>query len=128
MGHSRDSQWRQVALDCIEKCLYCCNICWRTYQRCIQRESGQRESLCTLPLLDCAEICRTASAFLRRRSAFWEEACTLCANVCEQCAWECGQVPSDQRIRDCAKSCEECAAACRELLATAQIPLVNAFE
>jgi hypothetical protein len=54
-------------------------------------------------LLDCAEICHTASNFMLRDSELHARVCAVCAEVCDRWAEECEKLgAADEMMRDCA--------------------------
>jgi hypothetical protein len=66
--------------------------------------------------MDCAQICRTAAAFMARGSDFARDLCRLCATVCTACGDECAKHPMDH-CQACAQACRACADACRRMAA-----------
>jgi len=101
-------------LDCIEKCLYCNLVCAKTLQMLARKPGAHIPGSLHSCLLECIEICRCTASFLRSNSAFSEAACTFCAEVCENCAWECGCLSGDDDIRAVRDASADCAVACRE--------------
>lgn len=61
---------------------------------------------------DCADVCSLALKLVARGSDKAGELLELCANMCEDCAEECGNHDHDH-CQECAKACRECAEACR---------------
>ena len=114
---TEEARYSELALNCIEKCLYCFVTCRTTCQNCVAGENPHHPLLRNIPLLQCAELCRDVRTFLERGSELWDVACSLCADLCESCARECKQVPDDEQFRICGEACEECAATCRLLVA-----------
>ncbi|MCM3669818.1 four-helix bundle copper-binding protein [Mesobacillus maritimus] len=51
---------------------------------------------------------------MSRNSAFANQHCKLCADICEACAAEC-EMFKDAHCQECAKICRECADACRKM-------------
>ncbi len=111
----------ELALNCIKKCLYCYVTCRRTYQDCAGHENRRQALLDGMSLLECAQICRTTETFIRRRSEFWDTACTLCAEACEKCARACLRVTEDEQLIICSEACADCAAICRELVRDSRV-------
>lgn len=64
--------------------------------------------------VDCAEVCRTAAAFMGRGSEFASAICAACADICDACAEECEQHAMDH-CRECAAACRRCADECRRM-------------
>lgn len=99
---------------CIEACYACATACDHCAASCLQEEDVKMMAACIANDMDCAQVCRTAAAFMARGSEFAQQLCRLCADVCTACAEECGQHPMD-RCQACAQACRECADACRRM-------------
>ena len=67
--------------------------------------------------IDCAEICRTAAAYMSRGSELHAQICLVCADVCDACADECEKHPMDH-CQQCAAACRRCAQECRKMAAS----------
>jgi hypothetical protein len=63
---------------------------------------------------DCAELCRTAAAFIDRESHFAGEICRVCAEICDFCAAEC-QRRDHEPCQHSASECADCAEECRRV-------------
>ncbi|MGH9568542.1 MAG: four-helix bundle copper-binding protein, partial [Candidatus Angelobacter sp.] len=63
-------------------------------------------------MMDCAEICQTSTNFMLSSSAFSNQVCGVCADICDACAKSCEQISG---MEDCAKVCRECAESCRQM-------------
>jgi hypothetical protein len=63
-------------------------------------------------MLDCAEICRSTSAFMVTGSPYLRDVCAVCAEICEDCAASCERLGG---MEECVQACRECAATCRAL-------------
>ena len=65
-------------------------------------------------MTDCIEICQITADFLRRKSPLSESLCSVCAEVCEECAKSCAQL-GDKKMDKCAETCRQCADSCRQV-------------
>lgn len=63
-------------------------------------------------MLDCAEICRTASTFMLVDSLYHRDVCAVCAEICEDCAAECEHMDG---MHACVRTCRDCAETCRQM-------------
>jgi hypothetical protein len=67
---------------------------------------------------DCVQICQTNADFMLRGSDLHKFVCTACAEICDRCGRDCGNMNDDDRMQACAKSCERCAKLCRLMSAS----------
>jgi len=100
---------------CIEACNTCADACGDCAKSCLFEPNRHELARCIQLDLDCAEICRLASAYMARDSELSGEISALCARVCEWCAEECERHDMEH-CRRCAKACRECARECGALL------------
>lgn len=106
----------QAAQGCVESLTECAMVCTEAVTHCLQMGGRHAELMHINLLLDCAQICSTATPMLLRRSEFSEQVTALCADVCDACAESCDQLSDDDWMRDCAEVCRNCAASCREFV------------
>ena len=105
----------EYAQACIDACNACAVLCERCAAACLQEANVAGLSRCIALDLDCPQICRTAAAFIARRSSNATALCALCADLCDDCADECESHPMDH-CRDCARACRACADECRKMM------------
>ncbi|WP_028312535.1 four-helix bundle copper-binding protein [Derxia gummosa] len=103
-------------INCADACDDCARACDLCAIACLAEDDPKPMAACIALDIDCAAICRLASAAMARGSSQIDIICELCATICAACADECGQHPMDHCQR-CAKACRDCASACREMLA-----------
>lgn len=103
---------------CIEACYTCAAACDHCSTACLKEDDVKTMARCIALDMDCAQICRTAAAFMARGSDFARDLCRLCADVCTACGDECGTHPMDH-CQACAQACRACADACRRMAGTA---------
>lgn len=103
---------------CIDACYACATACDHCAASCLREEDVKMMASCIAHDMDCAQICRTAAAFMARGSDFAQQLCRLCAEVCAACADECGKHPMDH-CQACAQACRDCADACRRMAGAA---------
>ena len=101
---------------CIEACNACAAACDHCATACLQEEDVKMMARCIALDMDCAQICRLATAYMARGSQFAKEFCRLCADICEACAEECGKHQHDH-CQECARACRRCAEECRRMAA-----------
>lgn len=101
---------------CIEACYQCAQECDHCSTACLKEEDVKMMAPRIELDMYCAEICRTAAAFMAKGDRFASLICALCADVCEKCADECSQHQEDHCQR-CAESCRKCAEECRKMAA-----------
>lgn len=99
---------------CIDACNACATACDHCTSACLQEDDVKSLARCIELDLDCAEICRTAVAFMSRGSQFASAICAACADVCDACAEECERHDMDH-CRECAAACRRCADECRRM-------------
>jgi hypothetical protein len=100
--------------ECIENCLACYQICLQTIEQCL-RKGGEHAKPEHIRLLsDCAEICQTSASFMLRGSDNHTDICRVCADLCDECATECGRF-GEEFMKRCADICQRCAESCRKM-------------
>ena len=101
--------------ECITRCLDCFRVCEETAARCLDKGGAHAKAEHVRLLLDCAEICRTSSAFMMRGSAQHHVTCGACAKICEACAVSCEAMKDDADMKKCAEACRRCAESCKSM-------------
>lgn len=101
---------------CIEACYKCAATCDHCATACLKEENVAEMSRCIALDMDCAQICRTAAAFMARDSEFAKVYCGLCADICEACGDECAK-HEHKHCQECADACRKCAEECRRMAA-----------
>lgn len=102
---------------CIEACNACALACDHCAAACLKEADPKPMARCIALNVDCAEICRLASAYMGRGSEMAPALCSLCADVCEACGEECAKHPMGH-CKACAEACRRCAAECRRMAGT----------
>lgn len=97
-------------IDVLDACAQACDRCAGA---CLREEDAKAMARCIALDVDCAAICRLASAYVARGSDFAGELRSTCASVCRACAEECGR-HSAEHCQQCAKACSRCAEACED--------------
>lgn len=98
---------------CIDACSKCHETCLHmAMTHCLDAGGKNVEAGHFRLMINCAEICQTASNFMLGNSAFHQNICHVCAEICEACALSCEGVGG---MDDCVKACRECADSCREM-------------
>ena len=100
--------------DCIEACLACAAVCDHCASSCLREEHMHMMTKCVQLDMECADICYTAAKLLSLGSLQSAAICTICADVCDACAAECGKHDNDH-CRMCAEACKKCADECRRM-------------
>ncbi len=97
---------------CLQACNDCAAACLQCAAGCL-RESNPKPMVRCIELdMECADICRMASAAIARAGELAKDTCRLCAQSCETCEAECARHDMDH-CRRCAEACRVCAQACR---------------
>lgn len=104
----------QTMQTCIDACNECATACDHCASACLQEADVKSLARCIQLDIDCAEICRTATAFMSRDSEFASDMCAACADICDACADECERHDMDH-CRECAAACRRCADECRRM-------------
>ena len=102
---------------CIDACNDCAVACDHCAASCLQEQDVKAMARCIALDMDCAEICRLASAYMSRGSELSGEICELCADVCDACGKECERHSTMEHCRKCAEACRRCAEECRRMAA-----------
>lgn len=104
--------------ECIDACDACAATCDHCSVACLNEDDVKMMARCIALDMDCAQICRLASAYMARGSEFALALCRLCADVCQACGDECAKHEADH-CRECAEACRRCAEVCRRMAAAA---------
>jgi hypothetical protein len=99
--------------NCIDACLRCYQLCRATpiaRAAAIGGADGGARHLALM--LNCADICRTASDFLLSGSDHRNIVCAVCATVCRSCAESCERMGG---LEECAAACRSCAGLCMRM-------------
>jgi hypothetical protein len=65
--------------------------------------------------MECAATCYAAAQLMSMGSSYAIQLCSVCADICEACAAECGK-HSNAHCQECAEVCKQCADTCRKML------------
>ena len=106
---------------CIEACHKCATECDHCAIACVNEPDPKPLARCIALDLDCADMCRLASALMSRDSEFAPAFCGDCAEVCDACATEC-EKHDMEHCRRCAETCRRCAEECRRMAGAARGP------
>jgi hypothetical protein len=101
---------------CIEACLRCAAICNHCASSCTQEADVKMMAGCIQLDMECAAICYAAAQLMSMGSEKAKETCRICADLCEQCANECGKHHTEH-CQECARACKQCADECRAMAA-----------
>lgn len=99
---------------CIEACLKCAAACDHCAVSCLEEEHVNDMRRCIRLDMECSAICATAARLTSLNSERIAQQCTICADICDACAAECGKHDNDH-CRMCAEQCRQCAAECRKM-------------
>ena len=100
---------------CIEACNACADACDHCAVACLHEPDPKPMARCVELDIDCAAICRLASAYMARDSELSAAICAFCADVCETCGEECARHDKMEHCRACAEACRRCAEECRKM-------------
>jgi hypothetical protein len=64
--------------------------------------------------MECAAICYAAAQLMSTGSEKAKAICSICADICNQCAEECGKHKTEH-CQECARACKQCAEECRKM-------------
>ncbi|MGY4829192.1 four-helix bundle copper-binding protein [Sphaerotilaceae bacterium SBD11-9] len=104
----------QQHLSCIEACDQCAMACNHCAAACLQEADVKMMARCIAFDIDCAEVCKFASAAMSRGSEHVQAICGLCADLCDACGEECAKHQMDH-CQECANACRRCAQECRRM-------------
>lgn len=104
---------------CIDACNKCMVSCEDSLTICLQQKDIKPFARAMKLERYCADMCRMAAAFMARSDentqTFVNKFTTLCAEICEACAEECGKQPKLKHLQKCSDACEACAQECRKM-------------
>lgn len=100
--------------ECIDACLACAAICNHCASSCLQEDDVKMMARCVQLDMECAVMCYTAAQLMSMGSSQAMQVCTLCADMCDACAAECGK-HDNEHCRECAAACKKCADTCRSM-------------
>ena len=100
--------------ECIVECDSCHDVCIETINYCLAMAGPHAEPAHVRLLMDCAQICHTASDFMLRGSTLYRAVCLVSAEVCEACATSCAELDGSE-MKACADACRRCSEACRAM-------------
>ena len=100
---------------CIDACNACAVACDHCAVSCLSEKDVKAMGRCIQLDMDCAEICRLASAYMSRGSELAGMICETCAEVCEACDEECAKHSAMEHCQQCAEACRRCAEECRRM-------------
>jgi hypothetical protein len=106
---------------CIDACHACAIACNHCATACLKEPDVAKMARCITLDVDCAAVCQLAAAAMARGSECTHLICGLCADICRQCADECGR-HAHGHCRACAEACAQCADACRRMSSDATPP------
>jgi hypothetical protein len=101
---------------CIDACLECAVACDHCAMACLQEEDVNKMARCISLDTQCAAVCRVAAQLMALNSDHAAAFCQVCADVCHDCAEECGRHDM-QHCRDCAVACRRCMEECAAMAA-----------
>jgi hypothetical protein len=97
--------------DAVAKLLHCHRTCLgMAMTHCVEMGGEHARPQHLRLMLDCAQVCATTADFLLRKSQFHTQVAALCADICDTCAADCGQVG---QMEESEAACRACAQACR---------------
>ena len=99
---------------CIEACNACADACDFCAASCLKEDDVKMMARCIALDMDCAQICRSAAAYMARGSEFAGLICAACAEICDACGDECGKHQMSH-CQECAQACRRCADECRRM-------------
>lgn len=113
-SHEKYEDWQE----CITAAQYCVVECNHCAACCLQEPDVKMMARCIALDTDCSQICNLAIALMSGGSDYVPQVLALCAQVCEDCATECGRHDMDH-CQQCAEACRRCAEACRRAIGKA---------
>jgi hypothetical protein len=99
---------------CIEACLQCAAACNHCASCCLQEKDVKMMVSCIQLDMECAAVCYNVAQLMSLGSHRANEFCSLCAEICTECADECGKHDNDH-CRECANACHKCAEECMQM-------------
>jgi len=100
----------------IKKCIKAYKATLNCLRHCLTSGENHRNQEHITLLKECSEVTHLASSFLIDGSEFKNQICSLCAEICIECAESCESIDAhDPIMKSCAISCRECAESCLSL-------------
>ncbi|MCW3696664.1 four-helix bundle copper-binding protein [Burkholderia cenocepacia] len=99
---------------CISACDACATACDHCAGACLEENQVASLADCIKLDLDCAALCRLASAAMARGGKQVKAICSSCATLCDACATEC-EKHQHAHCKECAQACRRCAQECRTM-------------
>lgn len=115
MAYTATIQTTQELEQCIKDCLDCYKLCIKTISHCLEKGGKHAEASHIALMKDCADMCRTSADFMLRNSNWSGRICSLCADICIECATSCDKLADDEHMRECADMCRRCAESCKRM-------------
>lgn len=108
----------QILQECIQQCRECAQVCNRTSWHAYRQAGGNPQMQRVQQLAgDCQAFCDLAARMIERNSPLMVDSCQACENACTQCAEACEQAGlQDQQLAACARKCRQCADACKRMV------------
>ena len=97
-------------LHALSECAAACSHCVAS---CFAEDDANMRTRCIELNYDSERICQLASSFVASRSEFAHPVLKLCAEICSECADECGKHDMIH-CRECEEVCRRCVKACNE--------------
>lgn len=102
---------------CIAECMECHRVCMETLTHCFSEGKSYVEATHLQLLLDCSQICQTATDFMIRQSDLVCRTCEIAAYVCEKTSVSCERwASSDPQMKRCMEVCSRCGECCRKVM------------
>ncbi len=99
---------------CIDSCSKCTQACYECCTACLNEPDLNARKNCVSMLVECAMMCQMSVSMMSMNGKFSKEHCSLCAQICDDCAKECGMF-KDQHCQECSQICKECSDECRRM-------------
>jgi hypothetical protein len=113
----------------------CIQNCWRCHRQCLEttvylsaKDGDDAKQEKVRLLLSCAELCQSTANLLLIGASIYQDACRLCAAICEESAMMLGRDTEDRQLRLCFDACCQCAASCLEMAGMSPATLCSTQE
>lgn len=100
---------------CVQNCINCWRTCLETIPYCLSHGGKHAEAEHIQLMMNCVDICQTSASFMLTNSSHHNRTCSVCAEVCEDCANSCESFGDDDAMKECAVECRICAESCRRM-------------
>ncbi|MBA3647858.1 MAG: four-helix bundle copper-binding protein [Chitinophagales bacterium] len=64
---------------------------------------------------DCSAACMLTAQMIMRSSEYAPVLCSICAEICDDCASECSNHIDMEHCKRCSEACQRCAEECRKI-------------